>query len=180
MPYIKKEDRNIFEPHLVGAIEIILKEQSPAKRAEMLGWWTYYLSHTLVSTEVSTKKDPDQIKDLKNFADQVFKSLTYSFSFLGTISEDKLFSLAGNLNYCLSYVIWGVLGDYKGSDPASYGMRCYTGQQIRNVTDSEHLKVNQRLFVIVKGALFDVLEELYRRKTAVYEDKKIVENGDLY
>lgn len=179
MPYIKKEDREVFNPHLIEAIKIIIKEKSPAKKAEMLGWWSYYLSHALISTEVSTKKDPEQIKELKTHADQIFKLLTSSFSFVGTISEEKLFSLAGNLNYCLSFVIWGVLGDFSGENSASYGMRCYTSQQIRNITESEYLKTNQRLFVIVKGALFDVLDELYRRKTATYEDKKIIENGDL-
>ncbi len=179
MPYIKKEDREILNPHLKSAIKIIIKEESSAKKAEMLGWWAYYLSHALISTEVSTKKDPDQIKELKIHADEVFKILTSSFSFLGTIPEEKIFSLAGNLNYSLSFVIWGVLDDYPNVSSASYGMRCYTSQQIRNVTQSEYLNTNQRLFVTVKGVLFDVLEELYRRKTAAYEDKKIIENGDL-
>jgi len=179
MPYIKKEDRDVFAPHLTEAIKLILKENSPAKKAEMLGWWSYYLTHLLISTEVSTKKDPDQIKELKVHADRVFENLTSSFSFVGNIAEEKLFSLAGNLNYCLSYVIWGVLGDYPGSLSASYGMRCYTSQQIRQITDSTSLKTNHRLFVLVKGVLFDVLEELYRRKTSAYEDQKILENGDL-
>lgn len=179
MPYIKKEDRDVFNYHLVEAIKEILKEKSPARKSEMLGWWTYYLTHSLISTQVSTKKDPDQILALRAHADEVFKLLTSSFGFAGSIPEDKLFSLAGNLNYCLSFVIWGVLDDYPGVNSASYGMRCYTSQQIRNVTESEYLKTNQRLFVTVKGVLFDVLEELYRRKTAPYEDKKIIENGDL-
>lgn len=179
MPYIKKEDRDVFTPHLIEAIKLILKEKSPAKKAEMLGWWSYYLTHLLVSTEVSTKKDPDQIKELKVYADRVFENMTSSFSFAGNIPEEKLFSLSGNLNYCLSYVIWGVLGDYPESPVASYGMRCYASQQIRQVTDSASLKTNHRLFVLVKGVLFDVLEELYRRKTSTYEDKKLIENGDL-
>lgn len=179
MPYIKKEERDIFNPHLTEAIKLIIEEKSSAKKAEMLGWWTYYLSHALISTEVSTKKDPEQIKQLKLHADEIFKLLTSSFSFAGTIPEEKLFSLAGNLNYCLSFVIWGVLDEYPGVSSASYGFRCYTSQQIRNVTQSEYLNANQRLFVMVKGVLFDVLEELYRRKTAPYEDKKIIENGDL-
>jgi hypothetical protein len=179
MPYIKKENRDIFAPYLIGAIKIIIEEPSMARKAEMLGWWAYYLTHKLVSKEVSTKKDPDQIAQLKNQADQIYSIMTSSFSFAGIIPEDKLFALSGDLNYCISFVTWGVLDDYPGIKPASYGLRCYTSQQIRQVTDSEFLKINQRLFVIVKGVLFDVLEELYRRKTSVYEDKKILENGDL-
>lgn len=179
MPYIKKENRDAFKPYLLNAIKVIVEEPSMAKKAEMIGWWAYYLSHKLVSKEVSTKKDPEQINHLRDCADKVFSTMTSSFSFVGAIPEDKLFALSGDLNYCISFVTWGVLDDYPGVKPASYGFRCYTSQQIRQVIDSEFLKINQRLFVIVKGVLFDVLEELYRRKTAVYEDKKIIENGDL-
>ena len=179
MPYISKDNRDVLTPHLVEAIKVILKEPSSAKKAEMIGWWTYYLTHTLISTEVSTKKDPDQIKELKSHADQIFVLLASPLQFTGNMPEEKLFSLAGNLNYCISYLVWGVLDDYPGVKSASYGMRCYTGQQIRQVTDSDFLKTNQRLFVIVKAVVFDVLEELYRRKTSAYEDKKILENGDL-
>jgi hypothetical protein len=147
-----------FKPILDQAIELISREESSSKKAEMLGWWTYYLTHTLISTEVPTKNDPEFIKELKKQADQIFSLLTNSFSFLGTIPEETLFFLAGNLNYCLSYVALSILKE------ASCGMRCYATQQIRNVAESSHLDVNQRLFVVVKGVVFDVLDEVYRKK----------------
>lgn len=178
MPYIKQEDRNKFNEHLTEAIKSILKEPSDARKADMIGWWTYYITHRIISTEVSTKKDPEQIKELRNHADLILNKLLENFNFTN-IQEKSLFALAGNLNYCISYVLWGVLGDYPESKPASYGMRAYCSQQIRQVVNSESLDFNQRLFVIIKAVIFDVLEEVYRRKTSVYEDKKIEENGDL-
>jgi hypothetical protein len=171
MPYIAKKDRNLINCFLNEAINIILSQEDKSKKSEMVGFWTYYLVNSSLSKKTQIKSS--------SLAEQADNVLNQILEPLGSNpTEDQIFSFAGNLNYSISYVAWGVLGDHKGAQKASYGMRCYTAQQIRSVLESiapECEKIN----MILRGVLNDVLDELYRRKTSVYEDKKILENGDL-
>lgn len=163
MPYIKKEDRIVFDPHLNAILTDILCEPSDLVRAETAGYVASYLAFSAIGC--SDGRMPER---LKPHADEMLES----------IRSSDLFQLAGNINYCISYLVWGVLGDFSGFKKASYGMRCFIAQQVRSV--AEMVKPECRLSCIVKGALYDMLDELYRRKTASYEDLKISENGDVF
>ena len=72
-------------------------------------------------------------------------------------AEDRSFAkkypeTAGELNYALTCVVLGYLGD----------------------------NPNYQRFNDVLGALEGCKFELYRRRIAGYEDKKILENGDVF
>lgn len=171
MPYILKTDREVLNPYLNDIIKIILAEKTKFKKAESVGYFVYYLTHSVL---FGTKHNNSNSEIEK----QTDKVLNYILEPLANADEEQLFTLAGNLNYSISYVTWGFLGDHRDAPKASYGLRCYTAQQIRNVLDSFSTSGCSKT-TIVKGVLNDVLDELYRRKTATYEDKKIFENGDL-
>ena len=175
MPYISNKNRESYASCLKKAVGIILDQNSLAKRAEMLGWWANHLAQGIVHAPSETM-DTEGGSALKEQAD---RALSILLEPLSHVSDEAVFSLSGNLNYCISYVLWGVL-DPPGLKSASYGMRCYSAQQIRNVSESHLLKSKNMISLIVKGAIHDVLDEVYRRKTAAYEDAKIVENGDLF
>lgn len=171
MPYIEKKHRDLINPFLNEAINIILQQDTRLKKSEMVGFWTYYLANSSLSKKVSIKA-----KELADQADKVLNQILEPFG--DNPKEDEIFSFSGNLNYSISYVAWAILGDHKNAQKASYGMRCYTAQQIRSVLESIDQECKP-MNMIVRGVLNDVLDELYRRKTSVYEDKKILENGDL-
>lgn len=165
MPYIKKEDRDLFNPYLNASLVAISNESCDLVRAESIGWWLDYVVSSMLNRKDGSKNC--SVLGLKDHADVILINLR----------SNDLFPLAGNLNYCLSYLAWGVLGGFSGFKKASYGMRCYLAQQIRQVSD--RIKPDSRSSSIIKGAISDMLDELYRRKTAEYEDAKAIENGDL-
>lgn len=171
MPYIQKKEREVLNPYLNEIIKIILNENTKFKKAEAIGYFTRYLTHSVLFGTKHSNFNSE-------IAKQADKVLNYILEPLANADEEQLFTLAGNLNYSISYVAWGFLGDHRDAPKSSYGLRCYTAQQIRNVLESFSSSGDSKTTVI-KGVLNDVLDELYRRKTAIYEDKKILENGDL-
>lgn len=79
------------------------------------------------------------------------KDQMYSFEHGDTDpSGEELIKIAGNINYCFSRILSGVMGN-----PA------YTK------------------IAIITGVLENIKQEFYRRVASGYEDKKIIENGDI-
>lgn len=66
------------------------------------------------------------------------------------ISQEELLEICGDINYFVSRLINQISGDI------SYGKIC-----------------------IITGVLENIKQEFYRRIAEPYEDKKIIENGDL-
>lgn len=66
------------------------------------------------------------------------------------LTDHQTMMLLGKINYCFSRILGGVMGD------ASYS------------------KV-----AMITGVLENIKQEFYRRVAEPYEDKKIVENGDI-
>ena len=66
------------------------------------------------------------------------------------ITNEEFMSICGDINYCFSRVLAGLMGDISYSKIA-----------------------------IITGVLENIKQEFYRRAAASYEDKKIVENGDV-
>jgi hypothetical protein len=97
------------------------------------------------------------------------------------LSKNNMFDQAGELNYCISSVLWGVLGDslHSGSE-AKYGFRCYVKGILLTISEYFERNVNSRRSILGKGIISDVIEEMYRRKTASYQDLKIIQNGDIW
>ncbi|NBQ16949.1 hypothetical protein EBU24_01390 [bacterium] len=82
---------------------------------------------------------------------QCLKKEMYSFEHYDNSPTSEEFSkIAGNINYCFSRILSSVMGDV-----------AYTK------------------IAIITGVLENIKQEFYRRVASAYEDKKIVENGDI-
>ena len=66
------------------------------------------------------------------------------------LTNEQFLEIAGDINYCVSRLISRVMGDI------SYGK-----------------------IAIITGVLENIKQEFYRRAATPYEDKKIIENGDI-
>lgn len=66
------------------------------------------------------------------------------------LTNEQFLEIAGDINYCVSRLISRVMGDI------SYGK-----------------------IAIITGVLENINQEFYRRAASTYEDKKILENGDI-
>ena len=66
------------------------------------------------------------------------------------VSNEEFISIAGEINYTFSRILAGCMKD------VSYGKIC-----------------------VITGVLENIKQEFYRRIASPYEDKKIVENGDI-
>src|SRR5690606_33216237 len=94
-------------------------------------------------------------------------------------------SAAGELNYAVSALYWGLLGESQAIPSAKYGMRAYfvgilekiySSLETVNSGNQRDATMAFRRHLIIRGVLHDVLSEAYRRQTAYYEDEKKLEN----
>ena len=126
----------------------------------------------------------------RSFPESLRRSLTLWIDKVSSIVDghDPLQS-AGDLNYIISGILWGITGDAEGVEQASYGYRAY----LRGILGSIHDDINPvhaqgnaetvmsvRRCRIIRGVLEDVIDEFYRRRTSEYEEKKMIENGDIW
>lgn len=66
------------------------------------------------------------------------------------ISNEEYLSICGDINYCFSRILGGLIG-----------------------------QVSYSKIVMITGVLENIKQEFYRRIAEPYEDKKILENGDI-
>lgn len=66
------------------------------------------------------------------------------------ISNQELLDIIGDINYCFSRVLGGIMGD-----------------------------VSYPKLALITGVLENIKQEFYRRIASPYEDLKIVQNGDI-
>lgn len=69
---------------------------------------------------------------------------------IDNLTDEQVLKLAGILNYAMTRLCSGIIGDISYSKVA-----------------------------IITGVLENVKQEFYRRAAAPYEDKKIIQNGDV-
>ena len=182
MPYISKLDRVPYIPLIENTVAIICEEKDPLMRAEYLGFFLKCIldlgnhcdsdgSHHLVCVFF----DVEKTKLLSENADKMSKVI---------YSHPDIFDQAGNMNYCMSAVIWGVLGDSLHATSARYGFRAYVKSILWSIyhemTGYQPDPTWLRTRGIMRGVITDVIDEMYRRKTALYEDQKIKECGDVW
>lgn len=176
MPYISQESRNQYIPLIEKAVKLIC-EDTEFRRAENLGFFAQTLFFRFMgATEYCNMEfvflDNDKIQSLNRLCDSFCEHL---------LNNHDIFSQAGELNYAISSVVWGVLGDsmYSGG-PARYGFRTYVKGILLRISDCLDKTTNSRRSIIGQGVISDIIDEMYRRKTAIYEDQKIKENGDVW
>lgn len=66
------------------------------------------------------------------------------------LSNEEILSICGDINYCFSRILGGIMG-----------------------------QVSYSKIAIITGVLENIKQEYYRRVAESYEDKKILENGDI-
>lgn len=66
------------------------------------------------------------------------------------LSNEEFLSIVGDINYCFSRILGGLMG-----------------------------KVSYSKIATITGVLENIKQEFYRRVAAQYEDAKIVQNGDI-
>ena len=181
MPYTKQVDRPKFKQVILDSVGLIMSgPEASHVKAEFFGYWVN-------RTALAYARHP-------HHNNQSFNSYSFNAEKKNKLSAlaDKAASLvasAGDLNYVISCVNWGILGDAKDVPYANYEFRAYTKGCIRRVirTLSTVIQGNDKDAVVAfrraltaETVLDDVILECYRMKTAVYEDEKIKENLTLW
>jgi hypothetical protein len=187
MPYIKLEDRSRFEPSIKEVLSVISNgPENLYVKGEYFGYFTNRLVRRLLGTQdgVDTSFNSTYFNETKK---KTIQATADSLSVL--INRSDLINSAGELNYCISAVMWGFMGAANGVPPANYGMRAFLKgileaiiQELKSPNTGNQGDVTQafRRNLIIRGVLSDVIDEAYRRDTAAYENRKKTENGDIW
>ena len=183
MPYIKPEDREKYY-QIPATVLVIANQKDLLVRAEYFGFFvtafidkvTYNSTHT---NSAFNCLDFDR-KDKQNLQ-------TWACKCADIIREmPDLMQQSGEINYLVSAIKWGVFGDAPDIPTARYGFRAFVKGMMLEIIDNFTIGTSVpspdrlRLYLMVKGVLSDIIDETYRRKTSIYEDQKIDENGDLW
>lgn len=188
MPYIKQEDREKYNGFIESTLGVLNDpNDNPYLKGEFFGYFINRLVRKFLGTPDYTAPafnssffNESKRKALENAADSIAASLNRS---------DPM-SAAGDMNYSISAIYWGFLGDSDKFFRANYGTRAYLNgvldkimSQIETVSVSGNNKDATMAFrrqLVIRGVLDHVKHETYRRKTAIYEQEKIDENADIY
>jgi hypothetical protein len=96
---------------------------------------------------------------------------------------------AGELNYAISAIMWGFLGQAEGFPEIGYGIRAYLEgildkirQSLETVNNGSQKDATMafRRHLVIRGVLNHISQETYRQLTANYEDVKLGENGSIW
>jgi hypothetical protein len=170
MPYIKPEDRQKYAEPIADVLNI-LKSETSVSLGLYYGHFAYCLVRRLYgggSGWVSLDDSPFNSSYLKNIS-QVSK---YSVVFHALLPMDRDQRM-GELNYVLSTIAW------KLTEKANYATRSYIKGALLTVMNEVVVADSAYTNMMVCGVLSDVVDEMYRRRTAIYENQKIIENGDI-
>lgn len=184
MPYIKKNDRREYFSIIEGVLNAIPQHTEPFAQVEYVG---FFVNGVMKGFDHPKAYNPDSnlfdalcedIEIKRIFNEHIFASLQI-------LSEQNLEARAGELNYLISAVIWGYLGDSALFAPARYATRAYMRGVLLRIKDELQRfgplgEYQWRSYLLLRGVFGDILSELYRRRTAVYEDQKIAESGDIW
>ena len=188
MPYIKKQNRDQYRSIVEKVLQLI-PDDDQLEQAEYVGYFIVKVAQHLSPSDCQYFQNPFEIICTN---EAIKKILSEQSQHLIDLPH-----LPGDVNYVLSMVIWGFLGDYPNFEQANYTTRSYMHGIILRIEDllnevPRHLEsasstmllsvraAHLRSYMMLRGVIGDVKMELYRRKTSIFEDKKIVENGDIY
>jgi hypothetical protein len=171
MPYIKPEDRQKYAEPIADVIEV-LKSESSMSLGLHYGHFVYCLVRRAFgggSGWMPLHDSPFHSDSLKN----IFHISKYTAVFHALLPTDRDQRM-GELNYVLSTIAWGL------TEKANYATRSYVkGALLTVMNEITVIGDNAYHSTIVRGVLSDVVDEMYRRRTAIYEDGKKDENGDI-
>ena len=187
MTYIKLSDRSKF---FVSIMEVLGTLNESSDTFYIKGEYIGYFINRCVKRFLA---DPDYVKNSFNsafFNQAKQKSLANAAdSIAAMINRSDPIASAGELNYAISAIIWGFLGEAKGFPQIGYGIRAYLEgildkikisiESVNNGSQKDSTMAFRR-HLIIRGVLNNIIQETYRLKTVVYEDAKISENGSLW
>lgn len=181
MPYIKKKNRHDYLSVVEGVLgKIPLAD--PMLQAEYVGYFIAGLVRAFDAPEdvYSRASNPFYAfcEDEEPIA-QIESEIAVAIELLHSKSlQDR----AGDLNYLISAVVWGFLGDSKLFEQARYYTRAYMHGILLRIRDEidNFSGTMGRSRILLRGVFEDVIIETYRRKTSAYEDYKMNENGDIW
>lgn len=187
MPYINQKDRNKFSFSINEVLKILGDSNDNFyTKGEYFG---YFLNRCVKRFLA----DPDYTNQSFNsafFNQTKYKSLSNSAdSIAALLNRADPIAGAGELNYAISAVMWGFLGEAEGFPQIGYGIRAYLEGIIDKVRESietinngsqKDSTMSFRRHLVIRGVLSHIMKETYRLKTVPYEDNKISENGDVW
>lgn len=190
MPYIKLSQRDRYNPLILESVQAIMNgNESKLQKGEFFG----FLLTRIVKGYMSSmdKKGPAFNSSLFS-PPKLAKLSELADKFLIFLNQDEPLDSAGELNYVLSAILWGVQGQAEGVEAASYGFRTYLRSMVEQVKhglpsfpfttsgeQKERLKAGRR-FTVAMGVLGDVISETYQQVTTPYENGKRKENGTIW
>lgn len=188
MPYIKQASRVKFKPVIDEIIQHII---SGPETRYIKGEYFGYYANRLTKLFLQTIDAPNQSFNSANFGEPKRKAINMLIDRMASyLNKNDPIEGAGDLNYAITSVLWGVTGDVEGQDTSGYGFRTYLTGMLGVIRDELKTSrfgasnanpiLNHRRYWVCLGVLSDILDETYRRRTAPYEDIKIAENGDLW
>lgn len=188
MSYIKINDRNKFAQPIAETLSI-LKDNSDNfyTKGEYFGYFVNRcVKRFLADAEYTNNSfnsaffNESKKKTLANAADSI----------AALINRADPIASSGELNYSISSVMWGFLGEADGFPQIGYGIRAYLEGILDKIKDTVEASTNPgsqkdatmsfRRHLVIKGVLNHIMKETYRLKTVPYQESKIAENGDIW
>jgi hypothetical protein len=187
MPYIKKEERAKFAIHIQDVLGI-LKDQNDSFYVKG-EYFAYFVNRCVKKFLVDPDFQQNTFNSV-NFNEGKKKTLMNAAdSIAAVIDRADPIAGAGDLNYAISAVMWGFLGEAEGFPKIGYGIRAYLEGILDKIKDSIESVSNGsqkdstmmfRRHLVIRGVLSHVMKETYRLKTVPYEEVKIDQNGTVW
>ena len=172
MPYIKSENRAKYDAVIEKVTGLIPPGESPIIQATRVSCFASCLIQEIKrlgnpSFRYSTTSGTEA--KLKEYAEDLARILPAN-------KED----MAGDLNYSLSSLCWGLCGDAPDRAPARYCMRSFIKGALWKAVMFQREFFTEEECIFFLGVFTDVIDEMYRRRTAPYEDSAMEKSGDLW
>lgn len=89
-------------------------------------------------------------EEARVFLDECIENMTQCLTEGNKLTDDEFLTVLGEINYCFSRILSGSMG-----------------------------KISYSKIAMITGVLENIKQEFYRRIAEPYENKKIIENGDI-
>lgn len=187
MPYIKLNDRTKFVAPINEVLGIL---RDSADTFYVKGEYFGYFANRCAKRFLGDQDYGNNAFNSAFFNDSKKKALMNAAdSIAAAINRADPIAGAGELNYALSAVMWGFLGEAEGFPKIGYGIRAYLEGILDKIKDSiessngasqKDATMAFRRHLVIRGVFSHIMHETYRLKTVHYEIGKIIENGDVW
>jgi len=186
MPYIEQKDRPPFVPAINQIVKLMHEDVGDDDPLIRCGEQVGYFIFDLVKKFLESKfiyvaiENPYEVvfNNLIGGDNEYLIEKQVDAIIVQLLRDDDLLRQGAEINYVCSSVCWRAIGE-----DGKYALRAFIKGCIWGVINIMKELVphweNDREYHMLYGVLTDVIDEMYRRRTAPYEDKKIAQNGDI-